>query len=220
MKFSEAINVTMEQANKMSTSELREVVSALAPVINNTRNALISNKLYPMSLQGFENQGFKVNGFVRDTNQDPAKRSAGRMSINKLDPLGRSTGVPKNRNELLKEVSRGLRFYNAEDSSLGKQKKIMRNVGKQYNIKFKSLKQYSDFWNAVRRVADIANTSAVGFESEEIIEEVIDMNISPDTDVDDIMELLNKAYETKMDAMTAAKNMYMQGSSGMFSGNE
>ena len=220
MKFSEAINVTMEQANKMSTSELREVVAALAPVINNTRNALISNKLYPMSLQGFENQGFKVNGFVRDTNQDPAKRSAGRMSINKLDPLGRSTGVPKNRNELLKEVSRGLRFYNAEDSSLGKQKKIMRDVGKQYNIKFKSLKQYSDFWNAVRRVADIANMSSVGFESEEIIEETIDIGINPDIDIDEITERLKNAYETKINSMTTARDMYMQGASGMFSGNK
>lgn len=220
MKFSEAINVTMEQANKMSTSELREVVAALAPVINNTRNALISHGLHPSSLEGFENKGFANNDFIRDTSVDPYKQSPGRMSINKLDSRGKSTGVPKNREELLKEVSRGLRFYNASDSSVGKQRKIMRDVEKQYNTKFKSLKQYSDFWNTVRRVAEIANMSAKGFESEEIIEEVIDMNISSDADMNDIIELLNKAYETKMDAMTAARDMYMQGASGMFSGNE
>ena len=220
MKFSDAIQVTMSQANKMSTSELREVVEALAPVINNTRNALISHGLHPSSLEGFENKGFANNDFIRDTSIDPYKQSPGRMSINKLDSRGKSTGVPKNREELLKEVSRGLRFYNASDSSVGKQRKIMRDVEKQYNTKFKSLKQYSDFWNAVRRVAEIANMSAIGFESEEIIEEVIDMNISPDTDIDDIMEFLRNAYETKMDAMTAAKNKYMQGASGMFSGNE
>lgn len=220
MKFSEAINVTMEQANKMSTSELREVVSALAPVINNTRNALISHGLHPASLEGFENKGFRNNGFIRDWNVDPFKQSPGRMSINKLDSRGKSTGVPKNRDELLKEVSRGLRFYNASDSSVGKQRKVMRDVEKQYNTKFKSLKQYSDFWNTVRRVTDIANMSAIGFESEEIIEEVIDMNISPDADIDDITKFLRNAYETKMDAMSRVKDMYMQGSSGIFSGNE
>lgn len=220
MKFSEAISVTMEQANKMSTSELREVVEALAPVINNTRNALISHGLHPASLEGFENKGFANNDFIRDTSIDPFKQSPGRMSINKLDSRGKSTGVPKNRNELLKEVSRGLRFYNASDSSVGKQRKIMRDVEKQYNTKFKSLKQYSDFWNAVRRVADIANTSAVGFESEEIIEETIDIGINPDIDIDEITERLKKAYETKINAMTTVRDMYMQGSSGMFSGNE
>lgn len=220
MKFSEAIQVTMEQANKMSTSELREVVSALAPVINNTRNALISNKLYPMSLQGFENQGFKANGFKRDTNQDPAKRSAGRMSINKLDPLGRSTGVPKNRNELLKEVSRGLRFYNAEDSSLGKQRKIMKEVGKIYNIRFNSLRTYSEFWNEVRRVDSLANKNAVGFESEEIIEETVIHNVKSTLDDEKIVDFLKEAYETKLKNMRLVRDSYSQGASGIFSGNK
>lgn len=220
MKFSEAINVTMEQANKMSTSELREVVAALAPVINNTRNALISHGLNPSSLEGFENKGFSNNGYIRDRSVDPFKQSPGRMSINKLDARGKSTGVPKNRNELLNEVSRGLHFYNASDSSVGKQRKIMRDVEKKYNTKFKNMKQYSDFWNMVRRVGEVANMSAVGFESEEIIEEAIDIGVNPDISFEDIMDRLRRAYETKMDAMTAAKNMYMQGSSGIFSGNK
>lgn len=219
MKFSEAIQVTMSQANKMSTSELREVVEALAPVINNTRNALISHGLHPASLEGFENKGFANNGFIRDWNVDPFKQSPGRMSINKLDARGKSTGVPKNRNELLNEVSRGLHFYNAYDSSVGKQKKIMRDVEKQYGIKFYTLKRYSDFWGLVRKLAMIANQRAIGVESEEIIEEIFLEKVDADISYEEAYDLLRRAYETKMDTMTAERNKYMQGASGMFSGN-
>lgn len=221
MKFSEAINVTMSQANKMSTSELREVVEALAPVINNTRNALISHRLHPASLERFENKGFRNNGFIRYSNVDPFKQSPGRMSINKLDYRGKSTGVPKNRNELLEEVSRGLRFYNASDSSVGKQKKLMRNVEKQYGIKFYTLKRYSDFWGLVRELAMIANQRAIGVESEEIIEEIFVEKVDTGISYEEAYDLLRRAYESKMYDWEMKKyNMFNEGPSGMFSGNE
>lgn len=200
MKMTDILKITPDDANKMSTQELYDAVWDLSRAVNKMRSGLIRAGMEPVSLQTLERKG-------------------GRLSVMQLDSQGKSTGVPKNRNELYKELMRGLQFYKAADSSVTKQKAIMKDIEKRYNTKFSSLKEYSDFWAAVRKIDEIASTTGSYMESDDEVSVALDMDNFDSVNISEITDKITKIYRSKLDEKENKMRELKRHRSKMFSGN-
>lgn len=199
MKIADILKITPEDANKMSTQELYDAVWDLSRSVNKMRSGLIREGMDPLSLQRLEKTG-------------------GRLSVMELDSEGKSTGVVKTRNKLLSELMRGLRFYRADDSSLTKQKAIMKAVGKDLKTTFDSLQQFSNFWESVRKIHEIAQLKTY-YESEEEITytSLIDYE---NIDIDRITYELDQLYQRKLGSYNMLSSDLEKKASRMFSANK
>lgn len=199
MKIADILKITPEDANKMSTQELYDAVWDLSRSVNKMRSGLIREGLDALSLQRLEKTG-------------------GRLSVMELDSEGKSTGVVKTRNKLLSELMRGLRFYRADDSSLTKQKAIMKAVGKDLKTTFDSLQQFSNFWESVRKIHEIAQLKTY-YESEEEITytSLIDYE---NLDIDRITYELDQLYQRKLGSYNMLSSDLEKKASRMFSANK
>lgn len=195
------LKITPDEANKMTTQELYDAVWDLSRAVNKMRAGLLKAGIEPVSLQALERKG-------------------GRLSVMQLDPNGKSTGVPKNRNELYRELMRGLQFYKASDSSVTKQKAIMKDIEKRYHTKFASLKEYSDFWTAVRKIDEIASTTGSYMESDDVVSVALDMDDFDSINISEITDRLRNIYRSKLDEKETRMRELTQRRSKMFSGNE
>lgn len=199
MKIADILKITPEDANKMNTQELYDAVWDLSRSVNKMRSGLIREGMDPLSLQRLEKTG-------------------GRLSVMELDSEGKSTGVVKTRNKLLSELMRGLRFYRADDSSLTKQKAIMKAVGKDLKTTFDSLQQFSNFWESVRKIHEIAQLKTY-YESEEEITytSLIDYE---NIDIDRITYELDQLYQRKLGSYNMLSSDLEKKASRMFSANK
>lgn len=201
MKIADILKITPEDANKMSTQELYDAVWDLSRSVNKMRSGLIREGLDTLSLQRLEKKG-------------------GRLSVMELDSEGKSTGVVKTRNELLSELMRGLRFYRADDSSISKQKKIMKSIERRYHKKFDNIQQYADFWTAVRKIHEIAGTIAGTFESDTEVNVALEMDDYKNINYSDITTELKELYRETLDKREETYQRLTKSSSRMFSANK
>lgn len=219
MKIDDILKITPEEAKKMTTKELYDVVWDLSRSVNKMRANLIKNDFKPLSLIGLENEGYKGVGMLRaHTYDDPVLESPGRMSVMKLDVHGKSTGVPKTRNELLHEFTRGINFYTSSDSSISKQKTLMKEFEKTHNIKFKNVYEYRDFWRAVDKARTIAATEAIEYDYNQAIDSAIEtLTENKVISASDIIETLNKIQREEFEKREAKIRMYTdKGTSALF----
>ena len=199
MKMTDILKITPDEADKMSTQELYDAVWDLSRAVNKMRSGLIRAGMEPVSLKTLERKG-------------------GRLSVMQLDSQGKSTGVPKNRNELIRELMRGLQFYKAGDSSVTKQKAIMKDIEKRYNTKFSSLKEYSDFWSAVRKIGEIADSPS-RIESDDVVSIALEMDNYDSVNISEITDKITKIYKSNLDEKERKMRELKQHRSKMFSGN-
>lgn len=199
MKMTDILKITPDEANKMSNQELYDAVWDLSRAVNKMRSGLIRAGMEPVSLKALERKG-------------------GRLSVMQLDSQGKSTGVPKNRNELIRELMRGLQFYKAGDSSVTKQKAIMKYIEKRYNTKFSSLKEYSDFWSAVRKIGEIAESPS-RIESDDVVSLALEMDNYDSVNISEITDKITKIYKSNLDEKERKMRELKQRRSKMFSGN-
>lgn len=199
MKMTDILKITPDEANKMSTQELYDAVWDLSRAVNKMRSGLIRAGMEPVSLKALERKG-------------------GRLSVMQLDSQGKSTGVPKNRNELIRELMRGLQFYKAGDSSVTKQKAIMKDIEKRYNTKFSSLKEYSDFWAAVRKIGEIAESTS-RIESDDVVSLALEMDNYDSVNISEITDKITKIYKSNLDEKERKMRELKLHRSKMFSGN-
>lgn len=200
MKIADILKITPDDANKMSTQELYDAVWDLSRSVNKMRSGLIRVNMDPLSLQRLE-------------------RTGGRLSVMELDSEGKSTGVVKTRNELLSELMRGLRFYRADDSSISKQKKIMKSIEQRYHKKFDNIQQYAYFWEAVRKIHEIAGTIAGTFESDTEVNVALEMDYK-NINYSDVTTRLKQLYRETLDKREEAYQRLTKSPSRMFSANK
>lgn len=166
MKIQQIMAISPEKAKNMSTDELYVAVLDLSRSVN---------KMY---------NNMKNSPFANVLSVQRLERTGGRLSVMQTDSQGKSTGVPKTRNQLLHELSRGQRYYRSGDSSMTKMNRNIKTTEAQFkskygqNFKFKNPQQFTDFWRAFNRAAETMRLeSSLLYDSDQIIESMFEMSV-------------------------------------------
>lgn len=186
MRISDIMAISPQEANNMTTDELYIAVLDLSRSVNKMYNNLRSSD------------------FSNVSSVQRLERTGGRLSVMQTDSTGQSTGVEKTRNELLHELRRGQQFYKSGDSSVSKMRANMKATASRLSnltnskIRFKSDKEFTDFWHAVNRVMEMSNlVNGAILSSDQVQETVINMGQSERYDkinIETVTKLLNLQY--------------------------
>lgn len=192
VKLSDVVNKTPDQMRNMTRDELFLSVLALSRSVNRAYNDMLRSPYADVSS-------------VR-----ALERTGGRLSVMEQDASGKSTGVVKDRNQLLHELKRGLRYYKSQTSSVSKMNQIMRTTEQRLStqfgrkVKFESLykdgqritpqERFADFWSLFDRLMERQQLSGFVFDSGEAQEFAYDLieNGTLPQDVDAIEETINR----------------------------
>ena len=205
MKIKDIMALQPKDISKMTTQQLLEAVVSLAQTVNKTYINILRSDFGRESEHGYGGQAAaslaKSGGILSTKVLKEAKqeyRQTTQIDFILAQKNRESAGTYKNRNELVHELNRGIQFYASQGHSVSGLKAQRKAAEARLGHKFKSIKEYNEFWRSYNRFMELNPF----LDSSQVQEYMISSDEDfEDIDISDILKYSTSLYEKEQERL-------------------